>query len=123
MNKQFYIALLIVSVPIFSCRDTDTKAIQLQDSTANGNGGGGKKGINGDSSATGAGNGSSKAGSSVNDSSANKMPVVQSVSDNTKIKTPVKTPKKKNVVTDSTSLANGDNDNVPTAKKAKIAAA
>jgi hypothetical protein len=125
MNRKFfYIALFTASLLIFSCRDTDTKAIQLQDSTAVGNGGGGgKKGANGDSSATGSGSGSSKAGSSVNDSSANKMPVVQSVSDNTKIKTPVKTAKKKNLVTDSASLTNSDNDNVPTAKKAKIAAA
>jgi hypothetical protein len=124
MNRVFfYTALLTVSVLIFSCRDIDTKAIQLQDSTANGNGGGGKNGTNGDSSATGSGSGSSKAGSSVNDSSANKMPVVQSVSDNTKIKTPVKKAKKKNLVTDSTSLANGENDNVPTAKKVKIVTA
>ncbi|HEX4373679.1 MAG TPA: hypothetical protein VHZ50_10285 [Puia sp.] len=123
MNKLFYTALLTASVLIFSCRDTDRKAIQFEDSTANGSGGGGKKGTGGDSSATGSGGGSSKAGSSVNDTAANKMPVVQPVTDNTKIKTPVKQLKKKSASKDSTAINNNDNDNAPAAKKAKIASA
>jgi uncharacterized protein YaiL (DUF2058 family) len=123
MNKQFYIALFTASVFIFSCRDTDTKAIQLQDSTANGTGSGGKKGAGADSSATGSGSGSSKSGSTTIDTSVNKMPVVQSISDNTKIKIPVKLAKKKSIAKDSTVVTNTDNDNAPAAKKAKIASA
>jgi hypothetical protein len=127
MNKKsFYATLFTVSVLIFSCRDTDTKAIQLQDSTASGNGGSGsgKKGANGDSSATGSGSGSSKTASSVRDSAANKMPVVQSISDNTAIKTQVKQVKKKSLTKDSTAVTNSaTDDNVPAAKKAKIASA
>jgi uncharacterized protein YaiL (DUF2058 family) len=123
MHKQFYFALLATSVLIFSCRDTDTKAIQLQDSTANGGSGSGKKAADGDSSATGTGSGSSKSGSSSSDSFANKMPVVQSISDNNKIKTPVKFAKKKSITKDSTTATNSDNDNVPAAKKAKITSA
>ncbi|HSZ86893.1 MAG TPA: hypothetical protein VK787_12745 [Puia sp.] len=125
MNRKFfYTAFFVASVLIFSCRDTDTKAIQFQDSTANGNGSSGKKGTGADSSATGSGSGSSKAGSSVNDSAMNKMPVVQSVSDNTKSKTPIKLAKKKSATKDSAAVANsGNDDDAPAAKKVKIASA
>jgi len=124
MNMRlFYPVLLAASFLLFSCRDTDTKAIQLQDSAASGNGAGGKKGAAGDSSGLATANGSSKSVGSAGDSSASKMPAVQSVPDNTKIKTPVKLARKKSVSKDSTILNNGDDDVAPTAKKAKIAAA
>jgi len=123
MNRKImYSAVFTGSLFLFSCKDTDTKAIQMtEDSTASGGGGGGtKKAGSADSAAMGAANLSSQYGTSGKDSSAGKMPVVQSVSDNTKIKPPVKLSKKKSVSSDTAARA-GD-DNLPAARKINAAA-
>jgi hypothetical protein len=126
MNKNLiYTSIFSAGLFLFSCKDTDTKAIQMtEDTTASGSGGGAKKaGAGGDSAGNISGGGSGNSGSSEKDS-LGKMPAVQSVGDNTKIKAPAKMPKKKPAAKDSTApVGTADNDNLPAARKATIAKA
>jgi hypothetical protein len=122
MNRKIlYPFFFALSALISSCRDTDTKAIQLtQDSTAAGSGSGsGKKTTSSDSTTIA----SSNNGSSLGDSSVNKKIAVKPLTGDVKSKTSGKAAKKKTLGKDSAAVASGDDDNSPAIKKAKIATA
>jgi hypothetical protein len=122
MNRKIlYPLFFAMSALIFSCRDTDTKAIQLtQDSAAAASGSGSGKKTSSIDSTTVA---SSNNGSSPADSSGNKTVAVKPVTGDVKTKMSGKAAKKKTSGKDSAAVASGDNDNSPAIKKAKIATA